>query len=395
MLFSISLIIIIAFVLGGIFNRLKIPSLLAMILTGVLLGPYVLDLLSPDLLNISSEIRKVALIVILARVGFSLNLNDLKKVGRPAILLCFVPALFEIIAITFLAPMFFEITYLEAAIMGTVVAAISPAVVVPRMIYLMDNGYGKNKSIPQLIMAGASVDDIFVIILFASFLGMYQGEGFNVGSLTSIPISIIAGLIVGIFVGYLLVQVFKRLTMRDTVKVLVILAISFIFVTVEPIVESYIPMSGLLAVIALTGTILKLHGGLALRLKEKFSKVWVGAEIFLFVLVGAAVDITYLAGAGLAGITLILVALVIRVLGVYVSLMKTKLTQKERLFCAIAYMPKATVQAAIGGIPLASGVAAGNIILTVAVLAIVITAPIGAIGVDFTYEKLLQREVTK
>lgn len=392
MLFSFALIIIIGFVLSGIFSRLKIPGLLAMILTGVVLGPYVLNLLSPELLEISADLRKIALIVILARVGLSLNLADLKKVGRPAILLCFVPALFEFAAVTFFAPMFFDITYLEAAIMGTVVAAISPAVVVPRMIYLMDQGYGKAKSIPQLIMAGASVDDIFVIILFTSFLGMYQGEGFQLTSLLSIPISIITGLMVGIVFGYILVKVFHSIKLTDTVKVLIVLAVAFILVSVEPVIESYVPMSGLLAVIALTGTILKLNSRLALKLKDKFGKVWTGAEVFLFVLVGAAVDITYLTDTGLTAIALILIALVIRVLGVYVSLMKTQLNQKERLFCAIAYMPKATVQAAIGGIPLASGVAAGDTILTVAVLAIVVTAPIGAIGIDTTYKKLLSHD---
>lgn len=288
--------------------------------------------------------------------------------------------------------MFFDITYLEAAIMGTVVAAISPAVVVPRMIYLMDQGYGKAKSIPQLIMAGASVDDIFVIILFTSFLGMYQGGGFQLTGLLSIPISIITGLIVGIVFGYILVKVFHLVKVTDTVKVLIVLAVAFVLVSVEPVIESYVAMSGLLAVIALTGTILKLNGELALGLKDKFGKVWTGAEVFLFVLVGAAVDITYLAGAGVAAVALILLALLIRIAGVYVSLIKTPLNQKERLFSAIAYLPKATVQAAIGGIPLASGVAAGNTILTVAVIAIVVTAPIGAIGIDTTYKKLLTHD---
>ena len=392
MLFSFALIIIIGFLLSGIFSRLKIPGLLAMILTGVVLGPYALNLLSPEILDISADLRKIALIVILARVGLSLNLGDLKKVGRAAILLCFVPALFEFAAVTFFAPMFFDITYLEAAIMGTVVAAISPAVVVPRMIYLMDQGYGKAKSIPQLIMAGASVDDIFVIILFTSFLGMYQGGGFQLTGLLSIPISIITGLIVGIVFGYILVKVFHLVKVTDTVKVLIVLAVAFVLVSVEPVIESYVAMSGLLAVIALTGTILKLNGELALGLKDKFGKVWTGAEVFLFVLVGAAVDITYLAGAGVAAVALILLALLIRIAGVYVSLIKTPLNQKERLFSAIAYLPKATVQAAIGGIPLASGVAAGNTILTVAVIAIVVTAPIGAIGIDTTYKKLLTHD---
>ncbi|MDP3386191.1 MAG: cation:proton antiporter [Eubacteriales bacterium] len=391
MLFSLSLIIIIGFTLSGILNKLKIPGLLGMILTGILLGPYVLNLITPDILNISSDLREIALIVILTRAGLSIDINDLKRVGRPAILLCFVPATLEIAAVTFLAPVFFEVTYIEAAIMGTVLAAVSPAIIVPRMLRLMASGYGKDRSIPQLIMAGASVDDIYVIILFASFMGMYQGSGFTASSLLAVPISIIIGLLVGIVTGLLLIKVFKLIHMRDTIKVLIILSAAFLFVTLETVLKPYLPMSGLLAVMALGGTILKSYEILANRLMGKFAKIWVGAEIMLFVLVGAAVDINYLSGAGAKSVLLILGALVLRIIGVNISLIKTKLNIKERLFCSIAYLPKATVQAAIGAIPLSAGVAAGNTILTVAVLAILITAPIGAIGIDFAYRKLLKR----
>jgi NhaP-type Na+/H+ or K+/H+ antiporter len=391
MLFSLSLIIIIGFVLSGILNKLKIPGLLGMILTGILLGPYVLNLITPDILNISSDLREIALIVILTRAGLSIDINDLKRVGRPAILLCFVPATLEIAAVTLLAPIFFEVTCIEAAIMGTVLAAVSPAIIVPRMLRLMESGYGKDRSIPQLIMAGASVDDIYVIILFASFMGMYQGAGFTASSLLAVPVSIIIGLFVGIITGLLLVKIFKLIHMRDTIKVLIILSAAFLFVTLETALKPYLPMSGLLAVMALGGTILKSYEILANRLMSKFAKIWVGAEIMLFVLVGAAVDINYLSGAGSKSVFLILGALVLRILGVNISLIKTKLNIKERLFCSIAYLPKATVQAAIGAIPLSAGVAAGNTILTVAVLAILITAPIGALGIDFTYRKLLER----
>lgn len=390
MLFSLSLILIIGFSLSGLLNRLNIPGLLGMILTGILLGPFVLNLISPDILNISSDLREIALIIILTRAGLSIDLEDLKKVGRPAILMCFVPATLEIIGVTLFAPIFLGITTLEAAIMGTVLAAVSPAVIVPRMLHLMESGYGKRKSIPQLIMAGASVDDIYVIVLFTVFMGMTSGDGFSVTSLFTVPIAIITGLLLGVFAGIILVKLFKRLHIRDTIKVLIILSTAFLFVTLETVIKPYVPVSGLLAVMALGGTILKNYEVLAKRIKGKFSKIWVGAEILLFVLVGAAVDITTLSQAGIGSVLLILGALLFRVSGVIISLLKTPLQLKERLFCCFAYMPKATVQAAIGAIPLASGVGAGNIILTVAVLAIMITAPIGAIGIDRTYKKWLE-----
>lgn len=391
MLFSLSLILIIGFTLSGILNKFKIPGLLGMIITGILLGPYVFNLISPDILEISADLREMALIVILTRAGLSIDINDLKKVGRPAILMCFIPATLEILAITFLAPILFNISYIEAAIMGTVVAAVSPAVIVPRMIYLMESGYGKEKSIPQLIMAGASVDDIFVIILFTSFMGIYEGGVFTASTLLKVPVSIAIGLLIGVATGFLLVKIFKRIHMRDTIKVLIILSVSFIFMTLETELKPYLPMSGLLAVMALGGSILKYYEMLADRIMGKFSKIWVGAEIMLFVLVGAAVDINYLSGAGAKSVILILGALILRIVGVNLSLIKTKLNAKERLFCSIAYLPKATVQAAIGAIPLSAGVASGNMILTIAVLAILISAPIGAIGIDQAYRKLLVR----
>ncbi|HBR03873.1 MAG TPA: potassium transporter [Ruminiclostridium sp.] len=392
MLFSLALIMALGLTLSSLFTRLKLPGLMGMILTGIILGPYVLNLISPNILNISADLREIALIVILLRAGLSLDISDLKIVGRPAVLMCFVPATFELIAVVVLAPIFLHISYIEAAIMGAVLAAVSPAVVVPRMLALMEKGYGRDKSIPQLIMAGASVDDIYVIVLFTSFMGMYQGNEFSVLSLINVPVSVIIGLLVGILSGLLLVWLFKKLHVRDTVKVLIIMSVSFLFITIENVLKPYIPMSGLLAVMSLGGTILKTYEVLARRLLSKFSKIWVVSEIFLFVLVGAAVDIRYLSKAGILSVALILGALIFRIIGVNISLIKTKLNFKERLFCSLAYLPKATVQAAIGSIPLANGIKAGNTILTVAVLSIMITAPIGAIAIDNTYRKLLSAE---
>ena len=392
MLFSLALILTIGFALSGLLNRLKLPGILGMLATGIVLGPFALNLISGEILDISAELRQIALIVILVRAGLSLDINDLKKVGRPAILMCFVPATFELVAITILAPILFNISYIEAAIMGTVLAAVSPAVIVPRMLKVMEGGYGKKKSIPQLILAGASVDDVYVIVLFTAFMGMYQGSGFSPLSLAAVPVSIVVGLAVGILVGRMLTWLFKKVHIRDTIKILIILSFAFFLVTMESVLKPYVPMSGLLGVMALGATILKQYTLLAKRLSGKFSKIWVGAEILLFVLVGAAVDIRFVAGAGFMAVALILGALVFRIGGVYVSLLKTNLTKEEKLFCAMAYLPKATVQAAIGSIPLTSGVTSGNTILTVAVLAILITAPMGAIAVDFSYKRLLTKD---
>ncbi|HAZ22482.1 MAG TPA: potassium transporter [Firmicutes bacterium] len=391
MLFSLALMVLCGLLLSGTMQKLKMPGLVGMLITGIVLGPYALNLIAPGLLNISADLREIALIIILTRAGLALDIDDLKRVGRPAILMCFIPATFEIAATTIFAPKFFPISYLEAAIMGTVLGAVSPAVVVPKMLKLMESGYGKSKRIPQLILAGASVDDIYVIVLFASFMGMYRGSSFDIGSLARIPIAIVLGLLTGILLGFGLVKLFKKIHMRDTVKVLILLSTSFLLVTLETTIKAYVPMSGLLAVMALGGTILKQYGILAKRLSGKFSKIWVAAELILFVLIGATVDISYAAKVGIAAVALIFIALAIRICGVFVCLIRTKLNVKERLFCAIAYLPKATVQAAIGGLPLAAGIAAGNTILTVAVLAILITAPLGAIGIDATYKKLLAK----
>lgn len=388
MLFSLALIIIVGFTLSGIFNRIRIPGIIAMIITGILLGPYVLDCISQDILNISPDLREIALIVILLKAGLTLDLKDLKKVGRPALLLSFVPATLEILTIVILAPLLFGIPILEAAILGTVIAAVSPAVIVPRMIFLIQHNYGKEKNIPQMILAAASVDDIYVIILFTAFLGMYQGQGFSILSLISVPISIILGLLLGLICGLFLIWFFKKVHIRDTIKVMIILSVSFLLVSLENLLTGYIQISGLLAVMSLGVTMLKFYGILAERLMGKFSKIWVGAELLLFVLVGAAVDISYIGNAGLLSFVLVLTALLFRIIGVNISLIKTDLNKKEKAFCSISYLPKATVQAAIGAVPLAMGVPSGNLILTIAVLSIMITAPIGAVGIDRSFKNV-------
>ncbi|MRI80653.1 sodium:proton antiporter [Aerococcaceae bacterium DSM 109653] len=389
MLESLALMVLCSILLSSLMQKLKLPGLIGMLLTGIILGPYVLNLIAPQILTISTDLRQIALIIILTRAGLALDISDLKKVGRPAFLMCFLPASFEIIATTLLAPMFFEMSYLEAAILGTVIGAVSPAVVVPKMLHLMEKGYGRKAGIPQLIMASASVDDIYVIVLFTSFLGMYQGEAFNVTSLIKIPVSILLGVLLGCLVGKGCVAFFKRNHLRDTVKILVIISLAFLFVTLENRMVAYVPISGLISVMAMGATIYQDYSILANRLSHKFSKIWVAAELILFILVGATVDLNYLANAGILALVLIGLVLSARFIGVFVALLHTPLSIKERLFCAIAYLPKATVQAAIGGIPLAAGVEAGNTILTISVLAIILTAPLGALGIDLTYQKIL------
>lgn len=391
MLTSLALIFLCGLLFGTLFSKLKLPPLLGMLLTGIVLGPYALSLLDPSILSISADLRQLALIIILTRAGLNLDLASLKKVGRPAILMCFVPACFEIGGMLVLAPPLLHISLLEAAIMGTVVAAVSPAVIVPKMLHLMETGYGTKQSIPQLIMAGASVDDVFVIVLFTSFTGLAQGQQISAVSFLSIPVSILLGLLVGAIIGVLLALLFARFHMRDSVKVLLILSLSFLLVALENTLKNTVPFSGLLAVMSLNIAVQRKRTEVAVRLSAKFSKLWVAAELILFVLVGATVDLSYVATAGLAAVIVILGVLLFRMLGVCVCLLKTTLQKKERLFCMLAYLPKATVQAAIGSLPLSMGLACGNIVLTVAVLSILITAPLGAFLIDLTYKKLLKK----
>ena len=391
MLLSISLILILGMFMGWICQKIKLPSLLGMLITGIVLGPYVLNLLDDSILGISAELRKIALIIILTRAGLGLDLSGLKKIGRPAVLMCFVPASFELIGMILLAPKLMGLTVLEAAIMGAVLAAVSPAVVVPRMVKLMDEGYGVNEGIPQLILAGASVDDVYVIVLFSTFVGMMQGEGASILKFVNIPISIFLGIAIGLLIGVLLAYFFKKIHIRDTSKVLIILSISFLLVVMEDKLSTPITFSALIAIMFIGIGLQKKRETVAKRLSVKYGKLWVAAEVFLFVLVGATVNIGYLGKVGVKALIVIIGALVFRMFGVFVCLLGTSLKRKERLFTMLAYTPKATVQAAIGGIPLALGFSCGDLVLTVAVLAIVLTAPLGAFAIDLSYKKLLNR----
>lgn len=392
MLISIAYILLVGMFMGWLCSKIKLPSLLGMIITGIVLGPYVLNLIDDSILGISADLRKIALIIILTRAGLTLNINDLKKVGRSAILMCFLPATFEIIGMVLLAPKLLSVSVLEAAVIGAVVAAVSPAVIVPKMIKLTEEGYGTKKGIPQMILAGASVDDVYVIVLFAAFTGLLQGEKVSVMSFVNIPISICLGIIIGILLGYVLAKFFKKFHIRDTAKVIIVLCLSFILVTVEDKITGVITFSALISIMFVGVSLQKYRSEVAKRLSVKFNKLWVCAEVILFVLVGATVDIHYVSKAGIAAVILIFGVLCFRVLGVFLCMLKTDLSMKERVFCMIAYTPKATVQAAIGGVPLAMGLSCGNIVLTVAVLSILITATLGAFLIDVTYKKLLCKE---
>lgn len=390
MLISLSYIFLLGMCLSWVCKKISLPGLLGMILTGILLGPYCLNLIDSSILDISSELRKIALIIILMRAGLNLDLSDLKKVGRPAILMCFVPACFEITGMILLAPRILGISVVEAAIMGSVIAAVSPAVIVPKMLQLMEEGYGTSQSIPQLILAGASVDDVFVIVMFTAFTGLAKNQSVNVASFINIPVSIVFGIIAGALLGKFLAMYFKKIHMRDTVKILILLSMSFILVTCEDVLP--IPFSGLIAIMAMGIFLQRNHAVASKRLSVRFNKLWVAAEVLLFVLVGAVVNISYALKAGMAAVLLIFGVLIFRMLGVFVCLLKTNLSKSERLFCMIAYTPKATVQAAIGGVPLAMGLSCGQIVLTVAVLSILITAPLGAFAIEHSYKKLLKKE---
>lgn len=391
MLLSIALILLVGMCMSWICQKIKLPGLLGMLATGVVLGPYVLNLLDGSILGISSELRKIALIIILTRAGLGLDLSGLKKIGRSAVMMCFVPASFELLGMLLLAPKLMGISLLEAAIMGAVLAAVSPAVVVPRMVKMMEEGYGVKEGIPQLILAGASVDDVYVIVLFSTFVGMMQGKGASVISFVNIPVSIILGIIIGLITGTLLGYFFKRVHIRDTSKVLIILSISFLLVTIEDRLTTAITFSALIAIMFIGIGLQRKRETVAKRISIKYGKLWVGAEVFLFVLVGATVNIGYLGKVGIKAVLLIAGALVFRMLGVFVCLLGTSLRGKEKAFVMMAYTPKATVQAAIGGIPLSLGFACGDMVLTVAVLAIVLTAPLGAFVIDLSYKKLLDK----
>ena len=391
MLLSIALMLLLGMMMGWICKKAYLPGLIGMLTTGIVLGPYALDVIDASILEISAELRKIALIIILTRAGLSLDLEDLKRVGRPAILMCFVPACFEILGMVFLAPKLLGVSVVDAAVMGAVVGAVSPAVIVPKMLRLMEEGYGTQKSIPQMILAGASVDDVFVIVLFTAFTGLAQGEHVSVKSFANIPVSILLGIAAGLAVGCGLAVFFEKVHIRDTSKVMIFLCVSFLLVTLEDQVGEVIPFASLLAVMTMGIALQKKRGVVAGRLSVKFNKLWVVSEILLFVLVGATVDLRYALSAGGMVIVLLFGVLIFRMIGVCFCLWGTGLNWRERLFCVIAYMPKATVQAAIGGIPLAMGLSCGDLVLTAAVAAILVTAPLGAFLMELTYQKLLSR----
>ena len=395
MLLSLAIIFLVGLSAAAVFERIGLPRIIGMLGVGIIVSPYVLDLLDSSILGISSELRRTALIIILVKAGLSLNLSDLKKVGRPAVLMSFVPAVCEIIGYVLFAPLLLGVERIEAAVMGAVLSAVSPAVVVPRMVKLIEEKAGTGKSIPQMILAGASCDDIFVIVVFSTFVTMAQGGSAKAADYLNIPISIVLGVLLGSAVGYAVFFLFEKSyqhnrRIRNTTKVIILLGTSFLLMSIETLVKPYVAVSGLLSVVAMACVVkLKSDNSVSARLSEKFGKLWIGAEVMLFVLVGAAVDIRYTVAAGGMAVLMISIALAFRASGVWLCMIGTELTTKEKLFCVIAYMPKATVQAAIGSVPLSLGLPCGKIVLSVAVLAILIIAPLGAIGIDRTYKSLL------
>ena len=397
MLNSLALIFLAGLSLAAICQRIKLPRILGMLMTGIILGPFVLNLLDPSILGISSDLRQMALVIILIKAGLSLNISDLKKVGRPAILMSFLPAVFEILAFVFLAPTILKMTRIEALIIGAVLGAVSPAVVVPRMVQLMEEKYGTNKSIPQMILAGASLDDVFVIVLFTTFIGMAQGESASVMDFINIPVSIISGILIGAAAGFFLAWFFEtnyshKNLVRNSMKVIIVLGTSFLLLAVEEWIENILPVSGLLAIMSMAMVLaMRSVPEVTKRIQEKYGKLWIAAEVILFVLVGAAVDIRYTLEAGAGAVLMIFIGLICRSIGTWLCMLGTNLNKKEKLYCVIAYLPKATVQAAIGSVPLSLGLSCGNIVLSVAVLSILITAPLGAIGMDLSYKKLLTK----
>ena len=397
MIQSLAFIFLLGLIMAEISKRLKLPRIVGMLFTGIVLGPFVLNLLDPKILSISAELRQIALLIILIKAGLSLDLKDLKKASRPALLLSFLPATFEILGYALLAPILLKISSLDALLMGAVLSAVSPAVVVPRMSMLMDEGYGTDKAIPQMIMAGASMDDIFVIVLFTSFLGMAMGQGVDLSQFAKIPISIVLGIAIGAVFGLIASFVFeksfsKKHLIRNSMKVIIILALSFLLVAIEGLLKEKLAISSLIAVVTMAMTIrIKNVESVSARLSAKFAKLWIAAEVMLFVLVGAEVDIRYTLDAGLMAVVMIFLALAFRTVGVLIALAGTGLNKKEKLFTVFSYLPKATVQAAIGSVPLAMGLESGKIILSVAALAILITAPLGATAMDLTYKKFLNK----
>lgn len=398
MLTSLALIFLVGLGFAALCRKIRLPGIIGMLMTGILLGPHVLNLLDPSILEISADLRRMALVIILIKAGLSLHPEELKKVGRPALLMAFMPAVFEILAFVLLAPLFLKISVTEAAVMGAVLSAVSPAVVVPRMVQLMEERRGTEKGIPQMILAGASLDDVFVIVLFTAFLGMAQGEETRLADFAAIPVSIVLGILLGILTGLLLAWLFETSyshehLVRNSMKVIIVLGTAFGLLAAEDVLKNRIPLSGLLAVMSMAMVLsMRCVAQVGERLREKFGKIWIAAEVILFVLVGANVDIRYTLEAGPAAILMILIALAFRSAGVWLCTAGTGLDKKEKTYCMLAYLPKATVQAAIGSVPLSLGLPCGRLVLSVAVLAILITAPLGAAAMDISRSRLLSCE---
>ena len=388
----LSLSIIFGFgVLGGfLFEKTKLPKLVWYIVLGILIGPSLLNIVDDTLISISSYLRQIALVIILTRSGLSLDLRQLKKIGRPAILMCFIPASFEIVGITIFGPMLLGVSYLEALLLGSVLAAVSPAVVVPRMIHLIDKGYGKEHAVPELIMAGASCDDIYVIVLFYSFKNLVATSSIDPWNIAQIPISIVSGVLLGALVGLSLVLIIRKLNLNKLLNVVLMLAFSFGMLALENALKQYFSVSSLLGIIVMALLVNIFRKEEAKEIQKSYNALWSGFEILLFALVGIAVDAKYaFSKEGAIMVGLILIALVFRSVGVVICLIATKFTFKEKLFIIISYLPKATVQASIGGIALSEGLACGSIVLTAAVVSILLTATLGAALMDFTYKRLL------
>lgn len=394
MVTSLGIVLLVGMLAGAAFTKMKLPGLLGMLLTGILLGPYVLNILDPTLLEASADFRKIALIIILLRAGLGISKETLHKVGKPALFMSFLPGVLEGLTIAYVTTVLFDWPFVVGGILGFILAAVSPAVVVPKMIQYAQERRGEKKGIPTLILASASVDDVFAITLFSAFLGMYSGAHVNIGvQLAKVPVAILLGIALGLILGVALLYFFKRFPMRDTKKALYLLGVAIVITIIEGLLKNKIEIAGLLGVMAIGFIILEKDANLGKRLADKYGKIWLFAELLLFVLVGAEVNIHVALDSGLQGLIIVSIGLLARSVGVFFSTMGSGFTLKERLFCMIAYTPKATVQAAIGGVPLALGLPQGEVILAVAVLSILITAPLGAIAIHHFGEKWLSIEV--
>ena len=391
MLTDIAIIFVFGIFMAYIFEKIGLAPIIGMLIAGIIISPNQLNFVSDDIINLSADLRQIALVTILTRAGLALNFDKLKKVGRPAILLSFVPASIEMLGIIIFAKRFFSIDTIDAGILAAVLAAVSPAIVVPRMIKLIDEGYGADKNIPEMILAGASVDDVFVIVFFSSFLALKTGGTLSAMSFLNIPISIITGILLGIVAGKILAIVFEKIKVNDIYKAMIFIGISFLMLRLQNVIEKYLALSALISIMTAGITINRKNTKLSTKLLDSYNRLWKVFELFLFVLVGISVNLAYVREAGFLAVILILIGLIFRMIGVNFSLIKTNLNKNERLFTSFAYLPKATVQAAIGPVALQMGLASGNLILSVSVIAILLTAPLGAILTDKTYKKLLKK----